>query len=473
MRTQVQRAINAAEAKDVAIGAAGAQTLSGLTSLTKLNLSNEELGDEGVQALSELPALRLLNLDRNEFGPLGMKALSRLTLLTSLDIGRNSIRGEGALALADLEKLTWLCIAENRISSEGAKALANLNRLTSLDLQNNNIGPECAPALSGLTALTSLNLAGNRIGTFGIKAFSELTNLRFLNLKGNGIGPIGAGAPGSLTSLTVLLLQEDNPIGDEGVRALANLKALTELDLDGSEITDLRPLVGLPELEVFALTGCHLSKPSPQFWLKPSLRKINISDVSIPGVPEEILNGMAGPIQAALLAHFRDQERGGSTPLLEIKLMLLGNGRVGKTQIRNRLCDQDFEAKSDSTHGVNLAVVPLAPHSETATFSSGTSFADVDESSFKLKIWDFGGQEIYLGTHALFLRSRAIFSVVWAEGMNDGNHLYADIESQNFPLEYWVHYVASMGGLSSPLLIIRTRADEHTRDPRSSPKCAG
>ena len=30
-------------------------------------------------------------------------------------------------------------------------------------------------------------------------------------------------------------------------------------------------------------------------------------------------------------------------------------------------------------------------------------------------MWDFGGQDIYHGTHALFMRDNAIFALIWAK----------------------------------------------------------
>jgi internalin A len=31
----------------------------------------------------------------------------------------------------------------------------------------------------------------------------------------------------------------------------------------------------------------------------------------------------------------------------------------------------------------------------------------------RLNLWDFGGQEIYHGTHTLFLQGQAVFLVLW------------------------------------------------------------
>jgi internalin A len=72
-----------------------------------------------------------------------------------------------------------------------------------------------------------------------------------------------------------------------------------------------------------------------------------------------------------LRAHFRDVAAG-SAALPDIKLIVLGNGRIGKTQICNRLRGKKFEPVADSTHGIVVT---------TQDFGADTL----------LRMWDFGG----------------------------------------------------------------------------------
>ena len=37
------------------------------------------------------------------------------------------------------------------------------------------------------------------------------------------------------------------------------------------------------------------------------------------------------------------------------------------------------------------------------------------ENEIAMQMWDFGGQDIYHGTHALFMRDNAIFALIWAK----------------------------------------------------------
>ena len=83
-----------------------------------------------------------------------------------------------------------------------------------------------------------------------------------------------------------------------------------------------------------------------------------------------------------------------------LKVLVLGNGRIGKTQICRRLLGRDFDPSISSTHGIALQELQLAP-------------AQGDEPEVRAKLWDFGGQSIYLGTHGLFLDDRAIYVIAW------------------------------------------------------------
>jgi internalin A len=62
-----------------------------------------------------------------------------------------------------------------------------------------------------------------------------------------------------------------------------------------------------------------------------------------------------------------------------------------------------------------------------------------------LKKWDFGGQDIYLGTRALFLKSRAIFPLVWTtKSETEQFHTHGGFTFRNQPLAYWLAYVRTL-----------------------------
>ena len=135
----------------------------------------------------------------------------------------------------------------------------------------------------------------------------------------------------------------------------------------------------------------------------------------------------------------------------EIKLFILGNGRVGKTQLFRRLHGEAFDPDQPSTHGIQLGRFELSTHE--------------DGRLVFLNVWDFGGQDIYLGTHALFLQSRAIFVLAWhPEHESDAPYTEAlsGLPMRHRPLRYWLDYIHSLAGDDAPLIVVQTRCErEH------------
>jgi internalin A len=143
-------------------------------------------------------------------------------------------------------------------------------------------------------------------------------------------------------------------------------------------------------------------------------------------------------------AHFRDIANGAATAT-DAKLIVLGNGRVGKTQICRRLRNEPYDDTQPSTHGIQVT---------SAELDTG------DAESTRLNIWDFGGQDLYHGTHALFLRTSAIFLLVWAREMeNEQGHTDQGITFRNQRLPYWLAFVRHLGASDSPVLVVQTRCD--------------
>jgi internalin A len=460
------------------IGDEGAQALKGLASLTRLELSFNQIGPEGARALEGLVALTRLDLRGNKVGPEGAHALDGLSALTYLELSFNHLGDEGAQALKGLAALTSLALSGNRIGDDGAQAVEGLVALTSLDLSGNQIGDKGAQALKGLVALTSLGLSQNEIGPGGAQALKDLAALRSLRLSKNRIGDKGAHSLTGLAALTSLDLSDNeigsdgaqalkdlaalislnlsrNDIGPEGVHALKGLTALTNLDLSNNEIGDVSALVSLRNLRKINLSGCGLVQDTPAFWGLPCLQEAVLHDASLPGVPVEMLSKHNyDNCLPRLRAHLADLS-GEDDVVSDVKLMILGNGRVGKTQICRRLRGERFDEAVPSTHGVQLSSAALAP--------------DALGRQATLKIWDFGGQEIYHGTHALFLKSRALFPIVWTPRSEaERSHIHGGFTFRNRPLGYWLAYVRAFGGPRSPVLVIQSQCDR-PEDEREAP----
>ena len=135
---------------------------------------------------------------------------------------------------------------------------------------------------------------------------------------------------------------------DTQVSDLAPLKGLTalqSLDCSDTQVSDLSPLIGLAKLEELTCNGLKLAALPEWFVTAPAIRELYFHQTRIPGVPVEVLSASDDEnCLAKLRAHFLD-ERDGVEPVVEVKLMVLGNGRVGKTQFCRRLAELAVSAR--------------------------------------------------------------------------------------------------------------------------------
>ena len=193
---------------------------------------------------------------------------------------------------------------------------------------------------------------------------------------------------------------------------IGQLVNLTHLNLDHNDISELpREITDLPKLEVLKLYNNRLERPPPE-----------IADRGVEAVFEYMRQ-----LQAETIEH------------REAKLILVGQGDVGKTCLVKRLIFDMFE-KQLSTEGIDISKWDIkAPTAE--------------EAKIRLNIWDFGGQEIYHATHQFFLTKRSIYLLVWnARKSKDYEHIY-----------YWLHTIEAFGA-DSPVILVMTKVNERDDD---------
>ena len=418
-----------ARAKEVDLSGLGLSNLpeeiGQLAELKRLNLSNNALSDDALQPLSGLQQLEILRLRRNKIAGGGLAALSELPALSSLDLGFNQI-GENTSVLARLQKLATLFLDSNQITSSGARPLAGMVNLTSLSMANNKIGDDGAQAVANLINLKTLNLSNNQIGAAGAQELARLTALKNLYLN-------------------------HNKIGSDGAAAFSVLSALKTLDLSHTGVSDLSFLSAIRGLKTLGLNGLQLRTEDAEFLRRTGLQ-VYLSKGKLGDIPVELLSKHpTDDCMRRLRMHLkaRDEDET-NVEVRDVKVMILGNGRVGKTQLRRRLANLPYDETVESTHGVEIISINLPPASDAPTGTPPTP----------LKVWDFGGQDIYLGTHALFLKTRAVFPILWTP-VSEANETH-EVDGQpyrNYPLNEWVRYVLQLAGEKSPVLLVQSRCE--------------
>jgi internalin A len=218
---------------------------------------------------------------------------------------------------------------------------------------------------------------------------------------------------------------------------IAQLTNLTSLDLSGTNVREVRCCKLLTSLILLDLSGNNLGSFPDWVLHLPRLKILTLYGSSMTNIPVELLGtSVFDNCLPAIRAHFADQKHGTALDR-DLKLLVLGNGRVGKTSLIKRLIFNDFDPQEVSTHAIQM--YPWTP--------------EWDEAA-QLTIWDFGGQDIYHGTHALFLRSRAVFLIVW-DRESDQQPGYQEDEFffAHFPRSYWLDYVREASPDSAVILV--------------------
>ncbi|WP_395826350.1 leucine-rich repeat domain-containing protein [Elstera sp.] len=239
---------------------------------------------------------------------------------------------------------------------------------------------------------------------------------------------------------------------------LQHCPKLQSLDCSYTQITDIAPLSACLELKKFeALETCLTTVP-PGFWDRHALQHVEIS--SLNGVPSELLSEDYEDNCLQRLRDYLTDRETGSKLIRDVKLFLLGNGGTGKTQMARHLRREPFNPAWDSTHGIQVTTATL------------TGDEEHPESSI-LHLWDFGGQELYHSTHALFLRNRALFLLLWSPDKEPetAETLYADpldYWSRNYPRSYWFDQIAEHAGTNSPVLRVQSKCETHKSEQSPS-----
>jgi internalin A len=135
-----------------------------------------------------------------------------------------------------------------------------------------------------------------------------------------------------------------------------------------------------------------------------------------------------------VLNYFREIEAQGVDHLYEAKVLIIGGGGAGKTSLVRRLYQpgQPLPSEDETNRGIAI-------HRH--------DFQSSGKRTFRLNIWDFGGQQIYHATHQFFLTKNSLYVLVDDTRKNDRS-------AQDDGFKYWLEVVEVLSG-HSPVLIFQ------------------
>ncbi len=419
-----------------------------LAQLQHLDCSDTQVTDlTPIAHLVQLQHLDCGSTQVNDLAP-----IARLAQLQHLDCSFTQV--SDLLPIAGLTQLQHLSFSSTQVSDLAPVArLAMLRRLHCGSTQVSDLAP-----ISRLAQLQHLDCSDIRLSDLApIARLAQLQHLGCGSTPVNNLTPIADLAELRHVDCSATQVSDLMPMaglvqllvlycGSTQVRDLAPLAGLAQLqhlDCCFTHVSDLAPIADLAQLQQLSCSGNTLDDTSVEIWSKPSLQHLDLYDTRVPGIPDEALGY---DCLDRLRAHLAELAAGSET-IHDAKLLILGNGRAGKTQIARRLANQPFQGHWDSTHGIRVTQATLPAQD------------GVPETSIKL--WDFGGQDIYHGTHALFVRSRALFLLAWSKETEapESDPDPHGMVFRNHPLRYWVDYVRHLGRAGSPVVIAQTRVD--------------
>ena len=347
--------------------------------------------------------------------------------------------------------------------------IGQLTNLQTLSLGGNQL-TTLPPEIGQLTNLQTLLIDGSQLTTLPPE-IGQLTNLELLWLHGNQLTTL----PPEIAHLTNLrdavarrksasrLPPGDRPAhqppeavdrresADHPPPEIGQLTNLQTLSLSENQLTTLPPEIGqLTNLQTLSLSENQLTTLPPEIGQLTNLQKLSLSENQLTTLPPEIADNLEGGLMIALdgnpveeplpellkqgshaVAIYLRSLRDGIAHY-EAKVLLIGEGNVGKTSLSAALRGEVFVGERPFTHGIEI-------HSFALSHPNA-------EKDMTIHLWDFGGQEVYRITHQFFFSQRALYLVVWKP--REG-------QEQN-EVEGWLRRIRLRVGPEAQVLIVAT-----------------
>jgi internalin A len=214
----------------------------------------------------------------------------------------------------------------------------------------------------------------------------------------------------------------DNEIG-ELPEWIGNVDAAV-INLAGNRLRTLPESIGLCTAKHLILDRNMLEALPASLGLMPRLLFLSVRQNPALRLPESLA---ARGIPTEILSYYSQSRDRNGRPLLELKLLLVGRGKAGKTSLVKRLAGEEPDEREAETHSIAIHELMLrCPRGPVRT-----------------RAWDFGGQEILHSTHQFFLTERSLYLLV----------LEPRTGLAQRDAEYWLKLIESQGG-GSPVIVV-------------------
>lgn len=317
------------------------------------------------------------------------------------------------IVLLEMPWVEYLNISNKNIGR--IQFLETLTNLKYLNLSHNQI--EKIENLDNNKNIVELNLLQNKITK--IENLNHLDKLQNLYLAFNQIE-----SADGLTSFKHLdqFTINNNPL--EQIDALGNLENIRLLTLSNTPIKSIKPIQHLIKNGSIIETGKPNIQPNNAYIFLDGCFQLEDPNFEIVNQGNE-----------AVLNYWKATEVTATQKFNFLKIILLGNSRVGKTDFSHFLRKGAIQDTSVSTH--LLEISDWQP----------TFFNNENYENLSVKIFDFGGQDYYHDAYRLFFSSNTAYVVLWETATNAYNitdELFkgqTSLSYENYPINYWLETI--------------------------------
>ena len=399
-----------------------------LSRIKLLNLSRNKLTNipEDFKKLRNLEILDLSHNDLNAFPPLECLPPN----LKSIVLRGNKIVGVDLGEDSRMSSLMRIDLDSNQIENF-CYVGSDQHKLKELSLRGNKLSNLC---IDKATGLESLNLGQNGIRKASFKVYSQ-NQLKHLSFGRNHLEEVPQFVLNCAHLETLDL--SSNRLNFLPQEIINRLLSLERLSLGENNIAALPN--GLSELR--RLQELRLSKNSIKF-LPPEISRISglktleAFDNPLESPPKAVVEQGSSATIRFLKEIDRQNISGNHHKIWTSKLMVVGEGGVGKTSLVRALKGEAYDASEDTTHGIQLESIEL-------------QHPKVPNVQMNLNIWDFGGQQIYHATHQFFLTDNSIFIFAWN----------ARTEFNQGRPYYWLDMITA-NAPNAPIVLVATHLDQ-------------
>nr|ABD36507.1 receptor kinase TRKa [Oryza sativa Indica Group] len=219
-------------------------TISNLTGLMVLALSDNQFHSTIPESIMEMVNLRWLDLSGNSLAGSVPSNAGMLKNAEKLFLQSNKLSGSIPKDMGNLTKLEHLVLSNNQLSSTVPPSIFHLSSLIQLDLSHNFFSDVLPVDIGNMKQINNIDLSTNRFTGSIPNSIGQLQMISYLNLSVNSFDDSIPDSFGELTSLQTLDLSHNN-ISGTIPKYLANFTILISLNLSFNNLHGQIPKGGV------------------------------------------------------------------------------------------------------------------------------------------------------------------------------------------------------------------------------------